>query len=572
MSIVTAPAPVRFPADPTDVDWGTPLWPAWIKGFRPHQIIAVKNILRAYENGADVVILNAPTGSGKTIIAEATRRLMRVPKCLYVANTKGLQDQFMSDFGDYAKCLKGRSNYPTLNFPERFDVEVWKRATCGDCNKHKVETPDGGWEFDCGMCHTTRICPYEIAKNAALDARLAITNTSYFIAEANGPARFVTSGREHKPVPLVIVDECDTLEAILMGQVEVVVPQKWMKKLRLKPPEKKTVETSWLEWFDEQAIPALKSEVEQWAREAENVRNGSASPLNVDQIRERNYVNRLHDRIVHLRGQVACGNAVYDGYADKEVRFKPVTVSYYGPENVWQHGDKWLLMSASVIDPQEYVDSVGIEEAGLSWEVVNVPSTFPPENRPVHVRPLANMVYKEKAEEWPKMVDGIEKVLKKHPDDRVLVHTVSYDFTKYITERLRVDREVLTYLSARDRDETLERFRKTPAGVLLAPSMDRGVDLPEDDCRVVVVTKMPYLSLKDKQVERRLYGTKNGQLWYGVQTVRSLIQMTGRGVRSAQDKCDIYILDRQFLKVHKDLRRLFPEWWLDAVDWSGGGI
>jgi Rad3-related DNA helicase len=98
--------------------------------------------------------------------------------------------------------------------------------------------------------------------------------------------------------------------------------------------------------------------------------------------------------------------------------------------------------------------------------------------------------------------------------------------------------------------------------VLLAPSLERGVDLPKDQCGVIIIAKVPYPSIGDKQVNTRLYSTPNGQLWFQVQTVRAIVQSTGRGMRSADDFCISYILDKQFAKIPKEL---LPGYWKEAI-------
>lgn len=99
--------------------------------------------------------------------------------------------------------------------------------------------------------------------------------------------------------------------------------------------------------------------------------------------------------------------------------------------------------------------------------------------------------------------------------------------------------------------------------------MDRGVDLPGDLCRVIVVAKIPFPNLGDKRTNARLYRTKDGEFWYAVNTVRSLVQMPGRAVRSADDWAVTYILDHQFTTiVWAKSKRLLPGWWKAAVNWS----
>ena len=60
--------------------------------MRPRQIPAVDVIVEAFEAGKRIVVLEAPTGAGKTVIAEAVRRRLKVP-ALYVCTDKLLQDQ-----------------------------------------------------------------------------------------------------------------------------------------------------------------------------------------------------------------------------------------------------------------------------------------------------------------------------------------------------------------------------------------------------------------------------------------------------------------------------------------------
>jgi len=126
----------------------------------------------------------------------------------------------------------------------------------------------------------------------------------------------------------------------------------------------------------------------------------------------------------------------------------------------------------------------------------------------------------------------------------------------------------LTYRNARERDTTLAKFLASDNTVLFAPSFDRGIDLVGDQCRVIVIAKVPYPYLGDKQVSKRLY-TRGGQVWYAMQTVRTIVQMSGRAMRSAEDHAETYILDSKFIDVWKENKRMFPGWWRDAVKMGG---
>lgn len=204
--------------------------------------------------------------------------------------------------------------------------------------------------------------------------------------------------------------------------------------------------------------------------------------------------------------------------------------------------------------------------------VVTVPMTFAATNRPVYVVPFASMRFAEMETALPQMLIAVRGLMRLYPTKRILVHTVSYDLAKYLTANLTdadISPRIVTYESARDRENAISTYRANDKSVLIASSLDRGVDFRHDDCRVVAVCKMPYPNLNDKQVNARLYEPGGrGKHWYAKQTVRTLIQMTGRGVRSVDDHCDNYIFDAKFLDLFRSNEHLFYQWWKDAVDMS----
>lgn len=208
-----------------------------------------------------------------------------------------------------------------------------------------------------------------------------------------------------------------------------------------------------------------------------------------------------------------------------------------------------------------------------SWAGISVPSTFSPDRRPIYVHPIVAMTRKTEDEARPLIAQAIEKVTARHPDDKILIHTVSYSLNRFIEDTLRQSDQlfrVVTYNAAVEKQRAIDRYLSQPGAIFLAPSLDRGIDLPGDDCRVIVVCKVPFPSLGDKQVSARMH-SKGGQSWYAVRTIRSLVQMTGRGMRSADDFCESYILDKMFIdSIWRRNRNLIPQWWADALVWNRG--
>jgi ATP-dependent DNA helicase DinG len=517
--------------------------PPQFQRFRPEQIRAVDETIRAFERGAKVVVLDAPTGSGKTLIGETVRRMAEVRSGVYVCSDRSLQTQFNRDF-PYSRVLMGRSNYPTVLFRDRWEPGSVGSISAEDCTKTSTSP--------CMLCPTKHDCPYEIAKHEALSSFLPVLNTAYALTEWNGPGRF--SGRG-----LAIMDEADLLEGAMMGYVSVEVSERRMRRYEWTAP-KITVEASWREWAEEHSRLA-----------GDMAEKYEGRALDTREAREYRYLTGLATNLARVARDIAAGDSpwVYDGNRER-VSFKPSRVRSFGPA-LWSHADRWLLMSASIVSAGEVLWSLGGE--GMVWESVTLGSSFPVKNRLVHVKPVGDMSRKRGGQDDGLVVASIRRILFTHPVDRILIHTVSYDRAGTLVRVLRAlfpGRRIFAYTTANSRPSALAAFTTTPGSVLVGPSLDRGVDLPGDLCRVQIITKVPYPNLGDKVVNARYHSGREGKTWYTVQTVRSLVQMTGRAVRSEDDWADTWILDRNFGERlwSGGGRDMFPEWWRDALVWE----
>lgn len=562
--------------------------------YRPDQWRAILEIEAALENGYKVVFVSAPTGSGKTLIAESVRKFRGV-RGIYTCTTKTLQHQVLEEF-QYAKVLKGRSNYPTLDNPQLTALDCTKEKkripACQNCpgwssgsswGIHGTDDePDEEGGFHCNWCHPWNNCPYQVAKREAGLARLAVLNTAYFLAETNYVRNSLFRGRE-----LVLIDEADLLEEELMRFIEVTITARDRKLLGVGLPEKKSVHESWVDWIALEVIPAIKKVLGTVDLSPDLFGNPK-----VEEVRRKKRLIELLQKVRSLLEQVEDedgnteytlnSNWVYTGYEkdwrtgnyppdDKvSVTFKPVHVRDYAPGFLWSKAKQFVLLSATLISPAQMAYDLGLEDD--EWTVVEVPSSFPILQRPIIPKSVVSVSRKTEEQAIPLLVEASSEILEEHPDDRILIHSVSYRLTKELYFGLRnagFAGRLVTYLSSQEREAALSRYLSASNGVLIAPSFDRGVDLPADDCRVIVVAKVPYLSLGDKQVSARLYGTgRAGRVWYAVQAIRTLCQMTGRGMRSAEDWCRTYVLDRQFADLYSQNRKLFPGWWADAIVWD----
>ena len=545
---------VTIPTDPRDVRWGAPGLPMWIKEFRPHQLDAVQQIMDAYQRGAKVVFLQAPTGTGKTIIGEMVGRLIG-GKRLYVCSTKTLQDQIIADF-PYAKVLKGRANYTPTNIAasnNSHQSSKWEsQVSCADCTRTKEQN-------SCKYCASTLECPYRVARLQASMAELAVLNTSYYLVETNKAAGLF-AGRD-----LTVIDEGDLLERELMGQVEVTVSKRWRKTLKMDAPPRKTVASTWPTWIAMEAIPKINRylrETSATAREPSDIKdriqleslkndlNLVAAAMNTDQ-EDEGGKGWIYTDYTELAG-------------DHPITFRPVKVDKHG-DMLWPHQKRALIMSGTILSADHMAESLGLGDA---YEMVDIPMQYPVANRPIYITGVSSMSYKAQLAGKPIMAESMATIISRYPGKRVLVHTVSYHLSKYFTnelKRLLPERKIISYSDTWTKDKALAKYLKTPGAILVAASMDRGVDLPGDDCRLQIIAKIPYANVSDKQISARMH-SRGGQDWYSINTLRTIMQMTGRGVRDMDDWCDTYILDSNFARLWKDVKRFAPDWWAEAFD------
>jgi len=497
--------------------------PPKFKEFRSEQL---RMTARAATFTNKCLMIDAPTGIGKTLIGAAVQKWMG-KKVLYVVTTKQLQEQIIKDY-PYAAVLKGRGTYPCLKYEGMTPPVMADMCTNSQDNS----------------CRYFASCPYQRAKRRAESADLAVLNTAYYLTECNFIGSF--SGREY-----VILDEFDMVEDQLMSFIELKITQRMLDRLGLDPPQYKTKFESWVEW-GRQALGKVRRELASYGSISED-------DLDLKDLRHKRYLENFVSKMIFFIEEVDKDWVWYPGQT--EWSFKPIWVSKYAQDKLWKHADHFLGMSATILDARQIARNLGLLSDQYEYEQLDSP--FPKEHRPIYYTPVANCRYAEIEQAQPKIMKEIDRILDMYPNERGIIHTVSYKLTQYITKNTRHGDRMITH-SSMNRAIIIEQFKKANRPlVLVSPSAERGLDLPQEQCRFIIIAKVPYPNLGDEQIKRRTYA--KGDRWYAHKTVSSIIQASGRGVRSEDDHCDTYILDSQFNRLLTDHRSFFPKWYLAAI-------
>lgn len=503
--------------------------------YRKGQREAIARARTAFNQGKKFVVVEAPTGAGKSAIAVT---LAREAKSAYILTAqKILQEQYVTDFPDIA-LMKGRSNYPCIVAPTH--------AAAAPCIT--------GRKFsECDEC------PYFMAKDDAMAANNTIMNYAYYLAELNYSGGF-------KDRELLVLDEAHNAEASLMSFIEITISESRLMGLGI--PERIPNVQEDYGYFDfaEDLLPLISGR----SREIEHQlkKDNLTAELALEQMKNKHYLDNQRTRLELLISSrfendvewVVERRRTQDG---QSLTFKPVKVATFARHLLFGFVDRVLMLSATILDAPTYLRSLGIEPEQA--EVIQVESDFPPENRPIYLRPVARLTRHYLEKDLPKLVAEISELFDAHPDDKGLIHAHSYKISSYIAQHLpkKHQKRLVTHYSSDGRDAALEKHvRSKKPTVLLTPSMTEGIDLADELSRWQVICKIPYPYLGDPQVARR---KDLDNAWYDWRTCLTVVQAYGRSVRSSDDYAVTYVLDADFETFLKRQRKRLPLWFTEAI-------
>ena len=542
----------RLLLTPESVYPGLP-FPTWLKEFRDFQPKAIDEVVELFEAGHRAVYLHGPTGAGKTAIAWGVHVKMAATRdrnfhSYYLSSTKNLQQQFLDLFGELgARKIFGRRNFvPTI--PNDIYGEP---VTCEDCNK------SGG---ECDYCPEVMHCPYNVAKKAAASAPVAVANYAYAFNEWRTFSEF-------RDADLVICDEGDVLEDELLNLKTIELTWRIRRGYDITQPRVLGSTDSQIEFVRREVIPKL-------LKGREKIRGEGVKGQRERQILARRIVEfkQLADDLeVSLTEEEALHKWVLTGYdagrgrdtRSGSLTWKPIVVTQFADDLLWNNGKRFLVMSASLISSDVEAEATGFSG---SYGTVVAPMPFPVENRRIYGIPVALVTQKNELDAIPKIRHALKRICERFPGKRILVHSVSYKWRDHLIGTLReTGRPVFTYNTSEEKDEVIATFKTTPGAVLIGPSFGRGSDFKGEDAEVNVIFKAPWASLGDKRIQARAYSTgQAGRRWYAGKTVREIIQMSGRTTRDMDDKSVTFLLDASIISLLQDYNSFWPPWFLEA--------
>ncbi len=528
--------------------------------IRDAQRRAMQAIVRAKAEGKKFVIIEAPTGIGKSGIAIAAASWAKTwsapgfqAGAYILTPQKILAQQYMNDFANFGLLeLRGKANY--------------------HCSTHDTDCDTGALMNDSDNGGDDRKtcpgCPYKIAKKAFIENPMGTSNFAYYLNETQYAGQLL-------PRNMLVLDEGHNTEQNLLNFADTVIDERKMFEIGLgeMPVFKPGENVRLREWLCASFIPACQQFMSQLENQIDDAKYEGRKEDAIKLVKKLDHYDKYVCRLNRFMNtddltNWLCFTNVPNDYEKRnggktEILIKPLTATLVAEEILFRKAAMIVIMSATILDTVTFMRNLGIKDEQAI--VMTLDSEFPVENRPIYYKPQGKMNFNDRAATMPAMLKMIEKIMDRYETKKGIIHTHSYAFTKQVIEHLRNTKHasrIITHTSIPgSRDAAVEEhFSRPDATVLISPSMTEGLDLKEDLSRFQIIIKVPYPYM-DTYITARM---RRDPAWYQWQTALTLIQAVGRSIRSKTDKAHTFILDGDFGRFLGMNPRL-PKWWTSSI-------
>lgn len=544
-------------------DWKS-LFP--LSAPREPQERAIEFALKAlYEDGKDCVVLELGLGVGKSAVAATIARYVEINPYGFeedeefdngsyiLTSQKILQEQYVKDFGPPPCEMKN------LISSVNFDCSGRPGAKCSD--SMRVYSALGN-RFPAGPReHCRKNCPYKKQKADFLQGLIGVTNYAYFLSETMYAGQL-------KPRRLLVVDEAHNIEPNISKFVELKISQRFSEVVLKTKFSREKDPAKFMAWVNKKYEPALTKHIKKLVSEIEKLQDDKK----ILHLSEQLELMDKHVCKVHrLQNTWDPKNWILNrerGQNDSDyVTLKPIDVSAWCHDMMLAFGQKRILLSATILDKDFYMKSLGLDPA--KTEFMHIDSPFESKNKPIFYIPVGRMSYNSIETVLPKVVDMVQELLNSHKDEKGIIHCVNFRVVEAIANKIK-DPRLLVQSKTINREALLEAHKKASGPtVIVSPSMTEGVDLKDDLSRFQIFCKIPFPSLADEVIKKK---SERDDRYYPYVTAQSIVQATGRSVRNETDWAVTYILDSCIEDFLRRNRHLFPKSFRDSFQDIDGNI
>lgn len=249
----------------------------------------------------------------------------------------------------------------------------------------------------------------------------------------------------------------------------------------------------------------------------------------------------------------------------KIVKFSNVKEDYLCYYFLLNTSANQVLMSATIGGYDAFYENIGfkyVEEhfnnTDEEIEYTIIPSTFDFSKSPVIFFNRYKMSYSDKAKSLPILSKVIYQICEnKFANEKGMIQTGSYSNAKELYDNApsHIKSRMLLYDGSKDKTDKITLHQMSSNTILVGPTLVEGIDLPGEECRFIIILKVPYPVIIDKYVKEKM---NLFPMWYNSTTSNTIIQGIGRGNRFKEDYCTTYILDACFLTLYNATKEQYP--------------
>lgn len=547
-------------------------------GFRPQQREVILDMIRAYDEDPNgVFLLDAPTGSGKSVIAMMFSDFMnhRGQRGYVLASDLSLHEQYIKDFRRLQNWnwgnIKGIDNYECDVNGEKFSI--------GHCASRGMSYEQAE-KLEC-----FKKCGYLQARKKAIRAPLSLLTYPYALIQRNYVEQQQQGTGKGVPFPqrdFVICDEAHKLLDIVQNHFSPIITDDIQNKVQkildlmvensLPAPKIDLVKFDKLVkliFSDENEVSLLEhltKLVEQLSlivKANERTREVMAEEFGENELtsdlkqlfRLTDWCKDCHCKFedyVKILNMVGVQKMIKNP-SDKHIVFNCIDEYYLLQRHFYNRFGFKVLMTATMGNPRDFMRNHGLKNA----KYFKMDSHFVWEKSPIIFYPGKKLSARHLEENIDWAIEKTTELLESHKDHRGIIHTGSYELGERVWSKLprEIRKRVLTYKGSEEKDKIIKKLKKNPNTVLMGPSLLEGLNLADDDSRFQIFLKVPYPHLGDKYVKAKL---EDSQKWYNWKTSISVLQGVGRSIRTPEDWAVTYLLDGNFADLLKAAGDQFP--------------
>lgn len=478
--------------------------------FRPYQRETIQKITSSDKK---IIVLQAPTGSGKTAYAASLGAGNNSVTSLVL--TKSLQDQYERLYNFIS--MKGLSNYACEFIPTNMaDMCLFLD--------------------EMSSCPVSTNCSYLLKRIEFIQSLKRVTNYVYFL---------MSSVFDNSETKYLVCDEAHKLPNIMRDFVSLSMTVNDKTKLQ----QGTGLQLNHWPVLDNKMPMILKlSLYADWVQESKNSVITLAKILKGRAKSERTPVyNKLIMRLENfatrfdfvLAGINTEPQNWFGASTSEEINIVPLLPSnQFNDLFVKNRKYKIVLMSATIGKIDTYADYLSLNKE--DYQFINIPNTRKPQERPVYLLDCPSMGYKATTKDYERQADSIAKaILGVDWNWSGIIHVNSRNKQYNLCQRL-AKRGLQNRIFAIDGYGTdgklanwLLRKKKVPNSIGITYSFTEGVDLGND--KINISADIPYILLDEVGMAR----LKASPKFYAYSAAIDLEQRLGRTRRGRDEDYDV---------------------------------